>query len=87
MRTTLQTLWDWYQAENAGNVGEEEKELSELLIESEKILLANLSEEQKDALERYTEYLNKISCLIEENAFIDGIRFASAYLIDALYGR
>lgn len=36
MRTTLQTLWDWYQA---------------------------------------------------ENAFIDGIRFATAYMADALSGK
>lgn len=85
MRTTLQTLWDWHQAENATNRSEKEKELSKLLLDSESTLFETLSEEQKESLEQYTECLQRISNLIEEEAFINGICFATAYLLDALY--
>ena len=86
MEKTLKDLWNSYQAENLlKNSAEGKKALGKLIVSEEK-LNKHLTDNQKELLKAYDNCLNEISDICERKAFIKGIRFATQYLIEAIYG-
>ncbi|MCH5183901.1 MAG: hypothetical protein J1E00_06975 [Oscillospiraceae bacterium] len=80
----LEKLWftDWSLRSTQWT--EEANLLLDELEEKEKDLFANLTEEQQEALESYKIDLNNLRTLFEKDAFMKGVRFATAYMIEAL---
>lgn len=62
---------------------EAEKCLNEL-EEREDTLFETLTHEQKDALNTYKTELFDLCTLYEKDAFMKGVQFATAYMIEAL---
>ena len=62
---------------------ETEKILTEL-EEQEETLFATLTPEQKEALDTYKTELLNLCTLYEKDAFMKGVRFGTAYMIEAL---
>lgn len=62
---------------------EAEKRLNELEEQEDK-LFAVLTCEQKDALGAYKRELLTLCTLYEKDAFMKGVQFATAYMIEAL---
>ena len=84
MKSTLETVWDWYLAEHATERSEAEKELHRALIRDAEALRGLLNKEQTDALQKYEDRQNEIASLLESEAFAKGARFATAYMVEAL---
>ena len=87
MYTTLDALWSDYLLDACGKLEtQEEKALAEKLVSCDDALRATLSAEQKALLEKFANCLSDIDLLFVEKAFRKGIRFATAYLLEALSG-
>lgn len=71
--------------ENYVKQNDEERKMLDILITKEEKLYAKLNEEQREVLKNYEDCLGEISSISEKEAFIEGIRFATAYLMEALY--
>ena len=84
MDQILETLWKTYQIENPRELDAEEKRLSEALAGYEDVLRADLNNAQKEMLEDYETCLSELNNHFEKEAFMNGIRFATAYLLEAL---
>lgn len=85
MNKTLEDLWYSYQTENPNDPVSEKKHLAAALNSAGQRLRADLTDEQKEALENYEECLNEIGGIAEREAFIKGVRFATKFLIEAMY--
>lgn len=86
MKKTLETVWDWYETENAMVRSEEKEEIVKTLLPTEQALRAELTEEQRERLDQIKDCLYQMQGISEKEAFVHGVRFATAYLLDALYG-
>lgn len=84
MKGMLENIWNWYLEEHAAEQSEEEKRLMLALDESEKALRELLDESQRDALQKYENLRNKMDRFLETKAFSKGVRFATAYMADAM---
>lgn len=84
MKSTLENVWNWYFAERAAEQSEEEKRLLLALNESEKALWELLDERQRTALQKYENLRNERDRFLETEAFSKGVRFATAYMADAM---
>lgn len=85
MYNTLDGLWSDYILDDCGKMEtQEEKDLAKKLVAHSDALRAALSEEQKDLLEKILDCLSAIDLLFAQKAFVSGIRFATAYLWEAL---
>lgn len=81
----IKDLWHDYALEKYITIGSgREKELLTLIVKAEEELRPTLSPRQTELLEEIIEHLHDMSSLFSEKAFKAGIRFASAYLIEAL---
>ena len=85
MKRILEDLWYSYQMENAVKFGKEEKEMAKKISIAEETLQKSLNDEQKAALKAYEDCLDEISGACEKKAFVKGIRFVVAFLLEALY--
>ena len=85
MGQTLEDLWGTYLMEGNEQSKEEREALSKL-VENEGKLRATLNTEQLEMLETDDRYFSEIAYFSERDAFIKGVRFATRYLIEALYG-
>lgn len=84
MKKMLEKLWYAYEMEQPAKFSREENEILDAMAETEKKLCATLSEEQKDMLEDYKDCANALYSFLEKEAYCKGIRFATAYMVDAL---
>ena len=85
MYNTLDSLWSDYLLDDCGKMEtQEEKDLAKKLVTYSDTLRATLSEEQKALLEKFADCLSAIDLLFAQKAFVSGIRFATAYLWEAL---
>lgn len=64
--------------------GAQISELEELTTKNEKKLLNTLNEEQIDILRKYVSCKDELECILTEDAFTEGVRFAVRFLIEAL---
>lgn len=85
MRQTLEDLWHSYLMEK-NEQSKEEREAISKLVEHEGKLRATLNAEQLEMLETDDFCFSEIAYISERDAFIKGVRFATRYLIEALYG-
>ncbi|MBO5356084.1 MAG: hypothetical protein J6B09_08465 [Clostridia bacterium] len=86
MKKILEDLWKSYQMENLLKNSTEGQEILQKLIMNEEILNEHLTDKQKEFFKAYDNCLSEISDICERMAFIKGIRFATQYLIEAIYG-
>lgn len=63
---------------------EEEKKLVSTIVKNEEMLLNGLDEEKKQTLEKFLDAINDIQSFLVKEAFIDGVRFSSRFIIEAL---
>ena len=84
MNSFLQDLWYTYELQRFRPQDAEERELLSLIVRSEETLFANLNEEQKALLKKYKDSIRDLHCLSERDAFVRGVRFAAAFLTEAL---
>ena len=61
----------------------ERKALSNL-ESCERMLINSFNENQKELFKMYDEALSELNYVCRQEAFIQGIRFATSYLLDAL---
>ena len=84
MKNVLEELWDSYQMGKPMQMDSEKRKLAEHLQECEETLCAKLDSDQREALDLYETASNLLSVADEKDAFIAGIRFATAFLLEAL---
>lgn len=84
MKRTLEAVWEWYLAEHAEERSEEAKALQRAMIEEADALHELLNDEQTDALQKYEDRMNELASLLESEAFIKGVRFATTYMLEAM---
>ncbi len=85
MQKVLENLWYFYQQESPMEDSQEIKQLLNALEKSESGLKNELSEDQWNLFQQYDKILGEIDCILEMDAFVKGVRFATAYLLEALY--
>lgn len=85
MSKMLENLWDSDPMEDFVERNEEKKRILDQLIINEEKLRANLDEEQAEMLKICEDCLNDISAIDEKEAFMKGIRFATRFMVEALY--
>ena len=84
MKSTLDELWYSYQFEKSAIMNEEQRKILDTLMLNGKELQSQLNQEQNDLLEKYVENIHEIDSISERKAFISGVRFATAFLFEAL---
>lgn len=87
MEKIIEALWYSYRMENATECNKERKQLMKDLAEKDEFLRTTMSEEQITTLNFYQMHMHQLSELTEKEAFGYGIRFATKYLLDVLYGQ
>lgn len=80
----LEQLWYAHASLRVTEWTLESEKLLTQLDEQEDALFANLTPEQREALETYKVGLNDLRVLFEKDAFMKGIHFATAYMAEAL---
>lgn len=85
MKKILGDIWYSYQMEKHVERTEEENKILDVLLTNEKRLRKDLNEQQKAALKAYESSMDDLYCIYETKAFIKGVRFATQYLIEAIY--
>lgn len=85
MDKTLETLWSAYETGFPSKQSDREKELLHTLVISQERLHVELNEEQRRTLETLEECLAELRCITDRESFIRGIRFATGYLVEAMY--
>ena len=80
----LEQLWYAHESLRVTEWTEEAEKLMDELEACEKDLFANLTQAQQDALESYKTHIDDLRVLFEKEAFMKGVRFATAYLIEAM---
>ena len=81
----LENLWYKYLIENSFAPDNEINIIAKELTETEKKLKNALMPDNVDIFYRYEKCLSELNSISEKNAFIEGIRFASKFMIEALY--
>ena len=74
-------IWEYYEMKNTISYAEELKYVKEA-EECEEKLLVNLGEKEKILFEHFNDSLSELSYLSRRNAFIQGIKFATKYLLE-----
>ncbi len=85
MKKIIEDLWYSYITNCLAEQTVEEKKILSKLVKYESNLHSKLSEEQKNALKNYENCLDELNDISTKDAFIKGIRFATIFLIEALY--
>ena len=80
---TLKNLWYDYLIEEQPKSAEERAALS-CVVKAVETLSATLNGDQKDMLEDYSTSYADLTSVLNEEAFICGVSFATNYLLEAL---
>lgn len=86
MRKELENLWYNHMIEEISKRTDEEKEIIKNLTEQDNRLRDKLNEEEKALLQSYDNAFLQVSRISEKNAFVEGVQFATRFLIEALCG-
>ena len=86
MKETIRQLFygNIFPCERCGNDNEEIKSLSRKLIESRENLCKNLTEEQKEFLERYDDISCELHALFNEEFFVSGFSLGAKFIKEAI---
>ena len=87
MEKIIELLWYSHLMENPMEQSEGRKQIVEMLATKAEHFRECLTAEQIAALDSYELYMSEISDVSEKEAFAKGVRFATKYLLDALYGK
>ena len=85
MRQNLEDLWYSYVVENGMVRTEQERAIIKNLYEKDEQFRALLNQEQLVSFEEYDKAFNSTYSILEKDAFVKGVRFATRFLIEALY--
>ena len=84
MRSTLEKLWNEYLMDECSYIDtEEERMLVSKTADLHKVATNMLSEEQKDAVEKFTDSLCDLEALFIKKAFCKGCEFSVSFLFEA----
>lgn len=84
MRSTLEKLWNEYLMDECSYIDtEEERMLVSKTADLHKVATNMLSEEQKDAVEEFTDSLCDLEALFIKKAFCKGCEFSVSFLLEA----
>ena len=84
MRSTLEKLWNEYLMDECSYIDtEEERMLISKTADLHKVATNMLSEEQKDAVEKFTDSLCDLEALFIKKAFCKGCEFSVSFLFEA----
>ena len=84
MKKTIQDLWTSHFLDAPMTMNKEEKELLGTIVELQDAICASLCEDKKAQFEKFDEYKNHLAGLIEKDAFVLGVCFATRFLFEAL---
>ncbi len=85
MREDLENLWYSYIVETGTVRTEQERAIIKNLSEKDEQFRAKLNPEQIASLEEYDKAFTATYSMLEKDAFVKGIRFATRFLVGALY--
>ena len=80
----LNDLWDSYFAEIPMEKNPEKRLILNKVIECERLLDENLSEELKQIFHEFDNGLSEVTAINERESFVRGVRFAVGLLLEAL---
>ena len=83
MKETLERLWSEYLEEECAALDtEEERELSKKAVQTHEEANELLTEEQKDAVEKYVDALCEVQSFFAKKAFFKGCEFSVSFLFE-----
>ena len=82
-KRTIQRLWEYIEAFEPDSIEEERKAFT-IVIQREESLEKTLNKEQKELLDIYRNSMYELDSICQCEAFVKGVRFATAYLLDAM---
>ena len=85
MQKTLDFIWEMLVEENVIPAAPETKKLRHRLAELSETLRKDLCDEKTAALDAFLDCLYELHGISETKAFVTGVRFATAYMSEALY--
>ncbi len=84
MKETLEKLWNEYLLDECAVIDTDEaRGLTKKAAELHEKVDSFLSEEQKDAVEKYVDALCDVEALFVKKAFFKGCEFAVSFLLEA----
>jgi hypothetical protein len=84
MNETLDTLWTEYFSEVCATIEtEEERELARNVTAMRQAVNALVSEEQIEAIQKYTNALAKMQSTFLKKAFLKGCAFTASFFLEA----
>ena len=85
MRETLEKLWQDYLLEECDSVKtSKERKMMKNAVELHENLSEILSEEQRNALEKYIDTVCEIDSIFAKKAFFKGCEFVVSFLLEAV---
>ena len=85
MQQNLESLWYSYIVENGMVRTEQERAIIKNLSDNDEQFRSKLNQEQISLLEEYDKAFTATYSILEKDAFVKGIRFATRFLVEALY--
>lgn len=82
MKYTLDYIWECIECEKI-YANNQEKETITKLADIEDKLSSDLNDKQKDLLKDFTDAISDLSYLERKEAFIQGVKFATQFLLNA----
>ncbi len=86
MRKELEDLWYYYLIEVPVKRSDRENAIIKQWSKQEDYFRSKLNDEQLHILEEYDDATLKVSRISEKNAFFKGVKFATQFIFEALYG-
>ena len=85
MKETFEILWNEYFCEDCGVISTpEEKRVSKRIYKMYKDATSILNEEQRNAVEKYTEVIYELESILLKKAFFKGCEFSVSFLFYTL---
>ena len=85
MKNILEDLWYSYESQKDIRIGKEESPLYDKLSNEEKKLRDGLNEEGQGWLDEYEKAYDELFSIAERKAFIKGVLFGTAFMIETLH--
>ena len=84
MKETLEKLWQEYISDECDSIKTlEERKMIKNVAELHEKVIAILSEEQKNAVEKYIDTICEMDSIFAKKAFFNGCKFAVSFLLEA----
>lgn len=80
----LESLWNLYQSEYAAKPNKEINEYFRISEQCPEKLLKDMPDDKKQILETYYNSIQKMECIMERDAFVQGVKFTAGFLVEAL---